>query len=108
MVEEKRRNRIIKSILNSDIPFKVICMGTTIAEGSKVPAESQYSFQVKNPDIKRTDIVLATFYVRGTTSKGISTRCDCDDGIAYLNIYFALNLGENTYFGFRYIIIRTK
>lgn len=96
------------SMLNSDISFKVICIGTTIADGNKLPAESQYSFSVKNPDIKGTDIVLATFYIKGTTSKGISTRCSCDNGTAYLNVYSELNLSGSIYFGFHYIIIRAK
>lgn len=97
------------STLNSDLNFKLIAAGRVEQQANKIPQNGQYTFELKNANIKSTDIVIATFFIKGTTAKGMYTRCICADGIARLIIYTTeLITGANSYAGFDYVIFRLK
>ena len=96
-------------MLNSDLNFKLIAAGVVETRANNFPQNAQYTFEIKNANIKSTDIVIATFFIKGTTAKGMYTRCLCADGIARLIIYTTeLIKDTNTYAGFNYVIFRLK
>ena len=85
----------------------MIAAGIIEEQANKIPQNGQYTFEIKNANIKSSDIVIATFFIKGTTAKGMYTRCLCADGIARLIIYTTeLIRGTNAYAGFNYVIIR--
>lgn len=93
-------------MLNSDLPFKLIAAGIIEEQATKIPQNGQYTFKIEDENIKSTDIIIATFLMKGYQSIGVSTRCNCGNGIAYMTVYSNQLYTAGIVAGFNYAIIR--
>ena len=89
------------------VKSQLIKIGKVSIPGNQTTAGQQYTFTINDPEIRDTDIILTQLFILGATTNGVAyPRCNCSQGIAYLNFLSSENYTATVTIGFNYVILR--
>lgn len=89
--------------------LKPIKWGKESTKGNNITANTPYVFTVTDANIQASDMILATLFINGAGTEGVTApRCVCSNGSATMIFLSSKTYASSVTIGFQYVILRAQ